>query len=229
MASSTVENYLKHLYTAQLAAGEGKVATGKLAESLDVAPGTATSMVKALTNAGLVEYEPRDGVRLTGRGEELALHVLRRHRLVELFLVRTLGLDWSEVHDEAEELEHAISDKVLERIDELLDHPTVDPHGDPIPSARGTLERPRSASLADCATGTPLTVTRIVDQDPRFLRFAEAKQLKPGTRLTVESRDPVADAVTLAPEGNAPFTIGAAAAAKVLVDPGEAQSGPDAG
>src|SRR5438309_1705668 len=100
-------------------------------------PATATTMVKALADSGLVAYEPRGGVRLTRGGEQLALHVLRRHRLVELFLVKVLGLDWSEVHAEADELEHAISDKVLDRIDGLLGRPSVDPHGDPIPSAKG--------------------------------------------------------------------------------------------
>src|SRR6185503_20361208 len=102
--------------------------------AMNVAPGTATAMVKTLAESGLVDYEPRGGVRLTTKGEKLALHVLRRHRLVELFLVEALGLDWSEVDEEAEELEHAISDKVLGRIDKALGHPQVDPHGDPIPT-----------------------------------------------------------------------------------------------
>src|SRR6476620_7329433 len=107
---------------------------GRLAAAMGVVPGTATTMVKTLADSGLVTYEPRSGTRLTAGGEKLALHVLRRHRLVEPFLVKTLGLDWSEVHEEAEELEHAISDKVLHRIDQLLGHPTTDPHGDPIPT-----------------------------------------------------------------------------------------------
>ena len=111
---------------------------GKLATAMGVVPGTATTMMEALADSGLVAYEPRGGVRLTrGGARVLALHVLRRHRLVELFLVQVLGMDWSEVHPEAEELEHAISDKVLERIDTLLGHPSVDPHGDPIPPPRG--------------------------------------------------------------------------------------------
>src|SRR5208337_5423435 len=101
----------------------------RLASAMGVVPGTATSMVKALADSGLVEYEPRGGVRLTRSGEQLALHVLRRHRLVELFLVKSLGLDWSMVHDEADMLEHSISERVLERMDALLVHPTADPHG----------------------------------------------------------------------------------------------------
>src|SRR5213592_1588344 len=135
---------------------------GKLATAMGVVPGTATSMVKALADSGLVSYEPRGGARLTSGGEQLALHVLRRHRLVELFLVKVLGLDWSEVHEEADELEHAISDKVLERIDALLGRPRVDPHGDPIPTAKGKLAAPRLESLADCGLGKSLRIARVL-------------------------------------------------------------------
>src|SRR5579863_9086591 len=137
MPSSTVEDYVKRLYMEQQRSADRLVPLGRLAAVMGVVPGTVTTMVKALDEARLVHYEPRTGVRLTRSGEKLALHVLRRHRLVELFLVKVLGLDWSEVHAEAEDLEHAVSDKVLERIDALLDHPDVDPHGDPIPPARG--------------------------------------------------------------------------------------------
>src|SRR5688500_17356504 len=141
MPSSTVENYLKTLYSEQQHAAGELVSMGAVAGAMNVAPGTATAMVKTLADAGLVDYEPRGGVRLSSKGEKLALHVLRRHRLVELFLVEVLGLDWSEVDEEAEELEHAISDKVLERIDALLEFPQVDPHGDPIPSSKGKIGR----------------------------------------------------------------------------------------
>src|SRR5580698_67087 len=124
MPSSTVENYLKQLYLEQQAGADPLVPMGRLASAMGVVPGTATSMVKALADSGLVEYEPRGGVRLTSSGRQLALHVLRRHRLVELFLVKVLGLDWSVVHDEADMLEHAISDRVLERMDAVLEYPT---------------------------------------------------------------------------------------------------------
>src|SRR5688572_28299492 len=154
MPSSTVENYLKTIYTEQQrhagSAGEGQgqlVAMGAMANAMGVTPGTATAMVKALAESGLVDYEPRGGVRLSAKGEKLALHVLRRHRLVELFLVEVLGLDWSEVDEEAEELEHAISDKVMARIDELLKFPKIDPHGDPIPSSTGKVARRDLQSL----------------------------------------------------------------------------------
>src|SRR5437763_8504388 len=165
MPSITVENYLKQLYLEQQNAPD-LVPMGKLATAMGVVPGTATSMVKALADSGLVSYEPRFGAKLTKGGEQLALHVLRRHRLVELFLVKVLGLDWSEVHPEAEELEHAISDKVLEKIDALLGKPLVDPHGDPIPSAKGKLNELPLASLADCRLNSPVRIARIIAQDP---------------------------------------------------------------
>src|SRR5687768_1110470 len=200
MPSSTVEDYLKQIYLEQQAAASDElVPMGKLASAMGVVPGTATSMVKALADSGLVTYEPRGGARLTRGGEQLALHVLRRHRLVELFLVKVLGLDWSEVHAEAEELEHAISDKVLERMDALLDRPRVDPHGDPIPPAKGRPADVTHRSLATCEVRKRLRVARVLDQNPSFLQFVERCGLTPGTQLIVESRDPNAAAVVVKP------------------------------
>src|SRR5436190_22216039 len=186
MASITVENYLKQLYLEQQNASEELVPMGKLASAMGVVPGTATSMVKALADSGLVTYEPREGVRLTRGGEQLALHVLRRHRLVELFLVKVLGLDWSEVHEEADELEHAISDKVLERIDQYLGRPSADPHGDPIPTAKGKLADAHLDSLATCELHRSVRIARIVDQEPAFLQFVERSGLMPGVSVKVE-------------------------------------------
>ena len=136
LPSSTVENYLKAIYHGQTALTDGErlVPMGQVAAALGVAPGTATTMVKTLEKAALVEYEPYSGVRLTSAGETLAGLVLRRHRLVELFLVQVMGMSWAEVHDEAEQLEHVVSERLIERIDRMLGHPTQDPHGDPIPS-----------------------------------------------------------------------------------------------
>src|SRR5437016_3756376 len=176
MATSTVENYVKQLYLAQQSAPDGPgqlVSMGRLAALVGVVPGTATTMMKALADSGLVSYEPRGGVLLTRGGEQLALHVLRRHRLVEQFLVQVLGMDWSEVHDEAEELEHAISDKVLDRIDALLGHPSVDPHGDPIPTAKGKVSEERLVRLPESETGAKVRIARIVDQDARVLQFLD--------------------------------------------------------
>src|SRR5829696_3443057 len=136
LPSSTVENYLKAIHQGQsvLSADQRLVPMGQVASALSVTPGTATTMVKALAESGLAEYEPYSGVRLTSAGERLALVVLRRHRLVELFLVQVLGMSWDEVHEDAEQLEHVVSERLIERIDEMLGHPTQDPHGDPIPT-----------------------------------------------------------------------------------------------
>jgi DtxR family Mn-dependent transcriptional regulator len=219
VASSTVENYLKQIYLMEQSAGEALISMGEIAAAMSVVPGTATSMIKTLADSGLVEYAPRGGVRLTTGGRKLALHVLRRHRLVELFLVQVLGLDWSEVHAEAEELEHTISDKVLDRIDAFLGHPSVDPHGDPIPSAKGHVTEASTTSLADCATATSLRVARVLDQDPAFLQFASRSGLRPGATVTVQSREAMAGAVSVKPEGAKAVTLGTAAAEKILVEP----------
>jgi DtxR family Mn-dependent transcriptional regulator len=218
LPSSTVENYLKAILKAQSAevAPDALVPMGQLASALGVAPGTATTMVKTLAESGLVRYEPYAGVRLTRSGEKLAALVLRRHRLIELFLVRVLGMSWTEVHDEAEHLEHAVSERLIDRIDEMLGRPAVDPHGDP-PDPDGTVSRTRYDTLLTCPLHTAVTVQRVSDQDPEFLRFVERHELKPGQVIEVEARDDAADSVRLRGGNRRSFTIGARAASKVLV------------
>lgn len=222
MTSITVENYLKQIYEEQerLASERELVLLGRIAAAMAVTPGTATSMVKSLAKTGLVHYESRRGVRLTAEGKKLALQVVRRHRLIESFLVEVLGLDWSEVHTEAEELEHAISDKVLERIDAYLNYPTADPHGDPIPPRTGKFPRQRHLTrLTDCPTDVPLRIVRVLSQDADFLRYVGGHGLMPGQCVTVAPRQPVADAVTVRAADRGPVTLGATAAAKILVEP----------
>jgi DtxR family Mn-dependent transcriptional regulator len=226
MATSTVEDYVKAIYLAQhegAAAGAGKgraapgsVSVGELAAQLRVVPGTATAMMKALSEAGLVKYEPRRGVRLTAGGEKLALHVLRRHRLIELFLVRYLKLDWSEVHEEAEALEHAISEKVVERLDELLGRPEVDPHGDPIPSGAGKVSTARARPLSACETGDEARVVRVDNRDAAFLKYAEKNGLVPGAVVKLRHHETAAEAVTVSVRGHA-VTLGYAAAGRIWV------------
>jgi DtxR family Mn-dependent transcriptional regulator len=219
LPSSTVENYLKAIYLGQtaLTADQRLVSMGHVAAALGVTPGTATTMVKALNESGLAEYEPYSGVRLTPAGERLAGLVLRRHRLVESFLVQVMGMSWAEVHEEAEQLEHAVSERLIERIDDMLGHPTHDPHGDPIPNVDGAITPRHLENLLTCPVGIPLTVTRIADQDPAFLRFIEDNDLKPGEPVQVETRDTAADSVLLRGRGRQ-ITIGARAASKLLVE-----------
>jgi len=220
LPSSTVENYLKAIYQGQaaLARDERLVSMGHVAAALGVTPGTATTMVKALAESGLAEYEPYSGVRLTPSGEKLAGLVLRRHRLVELFLVNVMGMSWAEVHEEAEQLEHVVSERLIELIDQMLGHPTHDPHGDPIPTPEGALIPRHLDSLLTCPVNTPLRVTRIADQDPAFLRFIEQNALKPGQPVEVETRDAAADSVMLRRGNEGRLTIGARAASKLLVE-----------
>jgi|TARA_B100001971_G_C18249796_1_gene577240 DtxR family Mn-dependent transcriptional regulator len=219
LPSSTVENYLKALYQAETTREErALVPMGELATTVGVAPGTATTMVKALAESGLVEYEPYLGVRLSPSGTKLAALVLRRHRLIEQFLVEIMGMSWADVHEDAEQLEHVVSDRLVERMDAMLGRPSVDPHGDPIPTANGDMESPEYYSLLTCPLGTPVKVTRVADQDADFLRFLEAQELKPGQSIEVEARDPVADSVQLRTGDERRITIGTKAASKLLIE-----------
>ena len=217
--SYTVENYLKTIFQAQLSLNppDTLVPMGRLASAIGVVPGTATTMVKALADSGLAHYEPYAGVRLTPAGEKLAALVLRRHRLIELFLVKVMGMSWTEVHDEAENLEHAVSDRLIDRIDEMLGRPAVDPHGDPIPGPEGNVPMPAYDSLLTCPLDAPVTISRVSDQDREFLEFAERHDLRPGDVVSVEGRSEADDRVRLRARNHRLVTIAASAAAKVLV------------
>jgi len=224
--SRTVEDYLKQVLLLQqkpgVAArqprsGRGRVSMGRLSRAMNVAAGTGTAMVKRLADAGLLDYEPYEGVRLTARGEKLATDMLRRHRLIETFLVQTLGLGWSEVHDEAERLEHAISDALLEKIDAVLGHPRFDPHGDPIPDRAGVMSQPNLRTLAECDVGESIKIARILDQRPTFLDFLDKAGLRPGAIVTLQRRDPIADALRVKTGARTAIHLGSGAAAKLLV------------
>jgi DtxR family Mn-dependent transcriptional regulator len=218
LASATVENYLKAIYLGAASASSGRLLPmGQLAHALGVAPGTATTMVKTLADSGLVRYEPYAGVALTSAGERLAALVLRRHRLIELFLVRVMGYSWDEVHEEAEQLEHVVTDRLIDRIDEMLGRPEADPHGDPIPNSEGLVKEQEAQSLLTCPLHTKVTVTRIMDQDKTFLRFIEGHHLKPGESIEVEDRDTASDSVRVRGQGDQRITIGTRAASKLLV------------
>lgn len=218
MASSAAENYLRQIYLVQERSGAELVGMGELAETMGVVPGTATAMVKKLAGSRLVTYEPYAGVRLTAAGHRLAIALIRRHRLIESFLVDRLGLDWSEIHAEAERLEHAMSDRVLEAIDALLGHPSIDPHGDPIPDPSGRIRETPTRRLADCGQGEEVRVVRVLDQEPDFLRFIDRTGLRPGVRLGVEHRDPAGDTIAVRAAAGA-VTLGTQAAAKLAVEP----------
>ena len=218
MPSATVEDYIKHIYLITQQSESSNAPMGQVADAVNVVPGTATTMVKALSDAGLVEYSPRVGVQLTIRGRKLALHVLRRHRLIEQFLVEVLGYDWSEVHDEAEQLEHVISDLLIERIDLYLDHPTEDPHGDPIPSAEGKVAPEQVQTLVECPLDLKIFVARIIDQGPEFLNYVATSGLNPGVALQVTSRSSSAETVKIKLEYcGTSLSLGFGAASKIQV------------
>jgi len=201
LASLTIENYVKTIYQLSSAAEGGAASTGKLAEALRVSPGTVTSMLKTLSESGLAEYVPYEGARLTEAGRMLALRVLRRHRLIELFLVRTLNLSWDEVHEEAENMEHAVSDLLVDRIDAYLGHPATDPHGDPIPKADGTVAGSPGLRLSQVPVGSAFRVVRVLDQSPEFLRYLTERGLKlEATGVVIASRDE-SDTITIQVDG----------------------------
>jgi DtxR family Mn-dependent transcriptional regulator len=188
--SLTVENYVKTIEQITSAQGGRPATTGQLAAALDVSPGTVTSMLKTLDAARLATHRPYEGVALTRAGRGLALRVIRRHRLIELFLLKTLDMTWDEVHDEAEHMEHAVSDLLVERIDAFLGRPDVDTHGDPIPRADAVSlasDDEPVQPLAACAAGTSFRLARVLDQSPDFLRYLTECGLTLGTRGAVES------------------------------------------
>jgi DtxR family Mn-dependent transcriptional regulator len=201
VASLTVENYVKAIYQLCQANEERVAATGQIAAALSVLPGTVTSMLKTLAESHLVTYTPYEGVQLTRSGQALALRVLRRHRLIELFLSRTLELTWDEVHEEAEHMEHAVSDHLIDRIDAFLGYPDADPHGDPIPKADGTVEVARAKSLAECASGERFRVARVTDQTPEFLRYLSQEGLEIGAEGALVAHEPKSGQITIRLEG----------------------------
>ena len=175
MESVTVENYLKAIY--QLSDASGGAPTGELARRLKITPGSVTLMLQRLAEAGLVKYAAHQGVRLTKKGEKAAIRVVRNHRLLELYLAHALGLPWDEVHEEAENLEHAVSDRLVARIDDYLGHPDRDPHGDPIPDADGKMRTREGTPLAECAAKTSFVLVARAGSVARFPSLPPRRRL----------------------------------------------------
>ena len=181
--SRSVEDYLKAIYG--LSESGETASTSAVAEALEVQPASVTGMVKRLAEADLVEHVPYRGVRLTERGTIAALKILRRHRIIETYLCQRLGYAWDDVHDEAERMEHAVSDTLIERMAAALEFPSHDPHGSPIPTSAGEIEPTDQATLADMPPGTEVWVRAVQDEDPERLRSMEANGLLPGVRVVV--------------------------------------------
>ena len=191
MLSAKMEDYLKAIYRLERE-GDPPIATSTLADTLEVTPPTATSMIEKLADRGLVEREKYKGVTLTPEGETVALEVIRHHRLLETFLTEELGYDWSKVHEEAEILEHHISEEFERRVAAALDDPEVDPHGDPIPSdSLDSIDDVPASALADHGEGTRLLVARVRDRDPEELTYLDGAGIRPGVELVVDEVAPI--------------------------------------
>ena len=216
MASLTVENYVKTIFMICNRSEGSSAATGEIAQAMQVSPGTVTSMLKTLSESSLATYTPYEGARLTDAGRALALRVLRRHRLIEEFLVKTLQLSWDEVHEEAEHMEHAVSDLLVDRMDHFLGHPEFDPHGDPIPRADGTMNPAANRRLADCEVGEKFCLARVLDQSPEFLRYLSSTGLPLGTEGEIVACGTEAGVITVL-TGGSQTTLGREAAEKLLV------------
>jgi DtxR family Mn-dependent transcriptional regulator len=188
MISPTVEDYLKAIY--KLQKQDEKVSTSAIAQRLGVSNATVTGMVKKLAEKKFLKHVSYYGVVLTGKGEKEAIKVIRRHRLVELFLKEILGLPWDKVHEEAERLEHYISDEILDRMDHILGYPKTDPHGDPIPTKSGDIERVEQNTLADVEVGKTVVINSVSDSDPNKLRFMVDLGLVPGVSVSIKSKAP---------------------------------------
>ncbi len=218
MPSLTVENYLKAILQLQLKEDNNRVSPGALATRLGVSPGSVTSMLKTLSESSLADYVPYEGVELTDAGRTLALRVLRRHRLIELFLMNTLNMTWDQVHEEAEELEHAVSDVLIHRIDQYLGHPATDPHGAPIPTADGKLRGTLSAvSLNMCGAGETVRFVQVVNQEPGFLRYLSDSGFRLGAVGEVEQSGEDSGAIRISIDRQS-FSISTEAAASVRVE-----------
>jgi DtxR family Mn-dependent transcriptional regulator len=186
--TSAVEDYTKAIYALERRYGD--VTTNALAERLGVTAASASGMVKRLGELGLVEHQPYHGVTLTEEGRRVALEVMRHHRLLELYLVQSLGVPWDRVHEEAEVLEHVLSEELEELIAAKLGDPTVDPHGDPIPTRDLTIEEGATDRLQDLRAGDRGTFARVSDSDPDMLRFLADRGIAPGDQLEVIEKQP---------------------------------------
>ena len=215
MPTPAVEDYLKTIYL--LSEGDAAVGTSAIAERLGVAPASVTGMLKRLGKQGLVEHERYQGARLTEPGRREAIRMIRRHRVIELFMVEVLGYTWDQVHVEAERLEHAVSDGIVDRMARVLGDPVADPHGHPIPSSAGQLRVTELPTLAELEPGDRATLRRVSDEDPEALRYLARLNLLPGVELEVLERTPFQGPLRVR-VGSAEEMIGLELAARLRVE-----------
>ena len=213
--TAPVEDYLKAIYDIELA-GEA-AATNDIAQRLAIAPASVSGMVRRLSEQGLLAYERYKGVRLTPTGRRAALRTIRRHRVIEAYLAQALGYPWDRVHEEAERLEHAASDELVDRMAAAIGDPVADPHGAPIPTRDGEVDERRLGTLADVPAGARALVVRVGDDDAELLRYLGELGIVPGVRVMVGDKAPFDGPITLT-VGRARRTVGAGLARQVLVE-----------
>jgi DtxR family transcriptional regulator, Mn-dependent transcriptional regulator len=216
LISASVQDYAKAVYAIEARKGAA-VSTNELAERLGVTPGSVSAMLRKLADVGLIEHEPYRGVRLTAQGRHVALEVLRHHRLLELFLAEELGMPWDRVHAEAEVLEHVLSEDLEELIAARLGDPTVDPHGDPIPTVEFGIDERPTHSLDELTTGVSGRFVRVSDSDPEMLRYLAQRGIALGDRLEVVDRQPFGGPVFVR-FGEREHPIGGALASAMRID-----------
>lgn len=216
MRTPSIEDYLKTIYKLETDGDGPPVSSGAIADAMQVAPASASNMVRRLADLGFIDYEAYAGATLTEPGRAVALEVLRHHRLLELYLKEVMGFDWAAVHHEAERLEHHISETFEDRIEEMLGHPTRDPHGHPIPTREGAVDPLSTRTLADAADGDTVVVDHVSDEDPDVLTLLEQRGLLPGTTLHVRETRPLEGLMVVA-IGEEETVIGHPVANKVFV------------
>lgn len=221
MLSQAVEDYLKTIYTLQ---GEEAASTSDIARAMEVSSASVTNMVKRLASMGFVEYQSYKGVTLTPSGEKIALEIIRHHRLLELYLKEMMGYSWEKLHEEAEHLEHHISEEFEDKIEELLGYPTHDPHGDPIPTRDGKIAAPANNPLAQAEAGELLMVHRVSDRDPELLTYLESIGLLPRATVEIMGKAPFDGPLTVR-IGDTEQVIGHNIASHIFVAPVEEQVG----
>lgn len=214
MHTKAVEDYLKAVY--EIHREQGQVTTKALAQHLDVAPASVTGMAKKLAEMKLVTHEPYRGISLTSAGLNIALEVIRHHRLIELYLAEALYVPWDRVHEEAEKWEHVLSEDLENRMDEVLGHPTTDPHGAPIPTREGVVRQPQSVLLSQLIPSQSATVAEVSDRDPALLRYLGELGLYPNAQIQVIAVEPFQGSITLL-IGDRKHALGHEAAQHILV------------
>jgi DtxR family Mn-dependent transcriptional regulator len=215
--STSEENYIKAIY--RLQRQEGTVTTNELANELKTKPASVTDMMKKLKTKKMIHYQPYQGFRLTQEGSKVALGIIRRHRLWEFFLAEKLKFTWDEVHEVAEDLEHVSNKKLIDKLDEFLGFPRVDPHGDPIPDAQGKIDTARKICLTDLAENTPAVVSNVKDQSSSILELLEHKKIAIGTRVEIKKKFEFDDSMEIRIGRQPSFTISKQLAENIFVHP----------